>query len=267
MHDGVDRLLRNVRYVPKLKRNLISLGTLDADGYSFKSEHGQMKVTKGSLVVMKAIRKNSLYVLQGSTIIGGSANVQAPINKARLWHLRLGHVSQRGLHELSKQGLLFGDDIQGLELCDSCALGKSKKVSFSQGKHTTNQPLEYIHSDIWGPSKTETHGGGRYYMSIIDDYSRRVWTYVLKTKDEALIKFRDWLQVIENKSGRRVKRLRKDNGLEYLSNEFNQFCTSRGITRHRTAPNNPQQNGLAERMNRTLLERVRCMLLNSGLPK
>lgn len=104
-------------------------------------------------------------------------------------------------------------------------------------------------------------------MSLIDDYSRRVWVYILKTKDEAVIRFKEWLQMIENKSDRKVKHLRTNNGLEYFSEQFNQLCKSKGITRHKTLAETPQQNGLAERMNRTLLERVRCMLIHAGLPK
>lgn len=267
MYDGIDRILKDVRFVPELKRNLISLGTLDSNGYSFKSENGQMKVTKGSLVVMKALRINSLYLLIGNTIVGGTSVAQANFDKTKLWHMRLGHVSEKGLLELAKRNLLCGDKVQGLELCEYCVLGKSKRVKFNQARHTTKQPLEYIHSDLWGPSKTLTHGGGKYFMSIIDDYSRRVWVYILKTKDEAFTKFKDWMQTVENKSDRRVKHLRTDNGLEYLSESFIELCKSKGITRHRTVAGTPQQNGLAERMNRTLLERVRCMILNANLSK
>lgn len=124
-----------------------------------------------------------------------------------------------------------------------------------------------MHCDLWGPAKTITHGGGKYFLSVIDDYSRRVWVYVLKTKDETFGKFKEWLTTTENKIGHKLKHLRTDNGLEFVSNEFNKFCKAKGITRYRTVKHTPQQNGVAERMNRTLLERVRCMLINAGLPK
>ena len=83
--------------------------------------------------------------------------------------------------------------------------------------------MDYIHSDIWGPSQVPSHGGARYFISFIDDFSRKVWIYVLKQKNEALEKFKDWLNLMENQTERRVKRLRTNNGLEYCSNEFNQF--------------------------------------------
>lgn len=110
-------------------------------------------------------------------------------------------------------------------------------------------------------------GGARYFLSIIDDFSKKVWLYVLKTKDQALSKFKEWCAEVENAINHKVKCLRIDNGLEFVSSEFNKFCISKAIKMHRTVPNHPQQNGVVERMNRTILERVRCMLSSSGLPK
>lgn len=188
-------------------------------------------------------------------------------NNTNLWHQRLGHISEKGLQVLSKKGLLNEDKIQTMELCEYCVLGKSKRVSFSEAKHTTTRPLEYIHSDIWRPSRTATHGGAKYFMKIIDDFTRRVWTFTMKTKDEAAEKFKVWLLSVENKTDQKVKHIRTDNGLEYLSDQFNRLCKERGITRHMTVPGTPQQNGVVERMNRTLLERVRCMILSAKLPK
>jgi len=124
-----------------------------------------------------------------------------------------------------------------------------------------------VHSDLWGPSKTLTHGGGSCFLSTIDDYSRRVWVFVLKNKSDTFGKFKEWHTLIENQMGTKLKVLRTDNGLEFVSEQFNEFCRLKGIKWHRTVPRTPQQNGLVERMNRTLLERVRCMLLGAGLPK
>lgn len=91
-------------------------------------------------------------------------------------------------------------------------------------------------------------------MSIVDDFSRRVWVFVLKTKDEALTKFKEWITVTENKQDKKLKYLRTDNGLEFMSQQFKDLYKSKGITRHLTVTGTPQQNGIAERMNRTLLE-------------
>lgn len=104
-------------------------------------------------------------------------------------------------------------------------------------------------------------------MSIIDYFSRRVWVFVLRNKSDAFNTFKDWNALTENKMGTKLKHIRTDNGLEFLSKPFKVFCRKLDITRHKTIKGNPQQNGLAERMNRTLLERVRCMLISAGLSK
>ena len=147
-------------------------------------------------------------------------------------------------------------------------LGKSHKLKFARASHTSNCILEYVHSDLWGSSFVPLSlNGYQYFMSIIDDHSRRVWVYFLKHRNEAFAKFKEWKIMVENQTGRKLKRLRIDNGLEFCNREFNQFCAQNGISRHRTCTETPQQNGLAERMNRTILDKVRCMLSEFGLPK
>ncbi|WVZ12209.1 hypothetical protein V8G54_016739 [Vigna mungo] len=267
MFDNREMVLQAVRYVPELKRNLISISAFDLGGYTTKVEDGVMRVCSGDSVVAKGRRRNDLYILEGSTVIGHVSVASGTENTARLWHLRMGHISEKGLEELEKQDLLLGDKLQKLDFCDHCVLGKSHRIPFGKGKHSTQRPFEYVHADLWGPARTLTHGGGAYFLSIIDDFSRRVWIYVLKNKSKTFQKFKEWHTQIENQLGCRLKCLRTDNGLEFVSEEFNGFCKEKGIRRHRTVVGTPQQNGLAERMNRTILERVRYMLLGSGLSK
>lgn len=102
---------------------------------------------------------------------------------------------------------------------------------------------------------------------MIDDYSRKVCVYLLKHKSETLGKFKNWKLLIENQSGKKVKTLRPDNGLEFCNAKFDLLCTENGIRRYKIAPYTPQQNGVDERMNMTLLEKVRYMLVGSGVPK
>ncbi|CAJ2678716.1 unnamed protein product [Trifolium pratense] len=268
MYDDRDFLLKNVRYIPELKRNLISISMFDNLGYCTRIERGVMRISNGALVIAKGSKMNGLYILEGSTVIS-NALVTSVENAdiTKLWHLRLGHVSERGLVELAKQGLLGKEKLNKLDFCDNCTLGKQHKVKFGVGVHKSTRPFEYLHSDLWGPASVSTHGGGSYFLSIIDDYSRRVWVYIIKNKSDTFEKFKEWHTLIENQTGSKLKLLRTDNGLEFVSEQFNEFCRKLGIKRHKTVAYTPQQNGLAERMNRTLLERVRCMLLGAGLPK
>ncbi|CAL8989595.1 unnamed protein product, partial [Prunus brigantina] len=204
----------DVRYVPDMKKNLISLGALESKGLKITMEGGVLKAVHGALVVMKA--------LQG----------------------------------LVKQGLLKGAKACKLEFCEHCVLGKQTRVKFGTAIHHTKGILDYVHTDVWGPSKNASWGGSHYFVSFVDDFSRRIWVYTMKRKDEVLKIFLKWKKMIETQSGRKIKTLRSDNGGEYKSDPFLKVCQDEGIVRHFTVRETPQQNGVAERMNRTLLEKV-----------
>jgi transposase InsO family protein len=108
-----------------------------------------------------------------------------------------------------------------------------------------------VHDDLWGPSRKKSLGGASYMLTIIDDYSRKVWHYFLKHKYEAFDAFRKWKVMIEKQTEMKVKLLRTNNGMEFCSNEFNDYCSDKGIVRHHTIPYTPQKNGVAKHMNRT----------------
>ena len=186
---------------------------------------------------------------------------------SRLWHMRLGHAGEKSLQTLAMQGLLKGAKTCKLDFCEQCVLGKQKRVKFGTAIHNTEGILDYIQTDIWGPTKTASLGGKHYFVTFVDDFSRRVWVYTLKSKDEVFETFLVWKKMVENQTGRKTKVLRSDNGTEYRNDQFSYFCKKEGISRHFTVRDTPQQNGVAERMNRTLLEKVRCMLSNAGLDK
>lgn len=177
MFDGIVRILENVRHVPELKKSLISLSELDSRGYKYTGQGGVIKVSKGILVVMKGIRVGNLYKLLGSTVVDGAQMViehdEFPV---RLWHRRLGHMSEKGMEILMKRELIpkmcFGDK----EFFEHCVYGKHHKRSF---KATSKGILDYIHSDLWGPSRTKSCGGASYFISFIDDYSRYYYRLAL----------------------------------------------------------------------------------------
>ena len=168
---------------------------------------------------------------------------------------------------MSSQGLLGKDKISKIQFCDHCVLGKQHRLKFGTGSHTSSQVLEYLHSDLWGPVRVPTHGGNLYFLSIVDDYSRKVCTYLLKNKNQALDKFKEWRILMENLTDKRVKSLRTDNGLEFCSEDFRSYCAKACIQRDKTVRHTPQQNGVAECMNKTLLNKARCMMFNAGMTK
>ncbi|KAL0893973.1 hypothetical protein ABMA27_014049 [Loxostege sticticalis] len=110
-------------------------------------------------------------------------------------------------------------------------------------------------------------GGARHFLTFIDDFSRKVCVFTLKSKSECLNKFKEYKCLVENQLNVKIKTLRTDNGTEYKNKEFADFLRSSGIKHQTSTPYSPQQNGLAERMNRTLVEKARCMLINANLQK
>ncbi|KAH9666242.1 Integrase catalytic domain-containing protein [Citrus sinensis] len=266
MFDGMVRELKEVRFVTEMKKNLISVGALEAKGYKVTIEDGTMKFTHGAMVILQGVRHHNLYYLKGDTT--DEANVvEMHIDTTKLWHVRLGHAGEKSLQTLMRHGLLKGTKTCKLNFCEHCVVGKKTRVKFGTTNHDTREILEYVHSDVWGPTKTASIGGSHYFATFIDDFSRRVWVYTMRAKDEVLEIFVKWKKLVETQTGRKIKVLRSDNGGEYTSDLFLQVCQNEGIKRHFTMRYTPQQNGVAERMNRTLLEKVRCMLSNAGLEK
>ena len=174
-HDGKFCTLTNVRHVPQITKNLISLSLLDSKRFSFKGGGGVLYVCKGSTVVLNGVKCGTLYLLQGSTLSCFAAVASSVIHKdnmTKLWHLRLGHMSERGMQILSKEGLLGGYKINDLEFCEHCVFGKLHRTKFPKAVHSTKGTLDYIHSDCWAPSRVEAIGGYRYFVTFIDDFSR-----------------------------------------------------------------------------------------------
>ena len=266
MFDGIVRTLTDVRHVPDLRKNLISLGVLDSSGHKGSVQGGVLKISKGILIVMKANKVGNLYKLEGRTEIdhAGVASENAG-EFTRLWHQRLGHISERGMKVLADRKLLPSLKTVDLKFCEHCVYGKQARQKFKTGKHTSKGILDYIHSDLWGPAPKLSYGGSLYFVSFIDDYSRKVWIYLLKKKADVFNTFKQFRDLVEKSTGKSIKCLRTDNGGEFTSKEFENYCKNEGIDRHKTTVYTPQQNGVAERMNRTLLERVRSMLSNAKL--
>ena len=194
-------------------------------------------------MILKGVMRGTLYFLQGSTVTGSAHVASSEFHQkdmTKLWHMRLGHMGERGMQILSKEDLLAGHKVKSLEFCEHCVFGKLHRNKFPKAIHRTKGTLDYIHSDCWGPCRVESLGGCRFFVSIIDDYSRMTWVYMMKHKSEAFQKFKEWKILMENQTGKKIKRLRTDNGLEFCWSEFYQFCKGEGIARHRTVRNTPQ---------------------------
>lgn len=186
-----------------------------------------------------------------------------------LWHARLEHMNFNSLKHMSDKKLIEGLHRINIpsQPCEGSLVGKQTRNSFpSHTIYKAKKRLELIHGDLCGPVSPPTPAGNRYFMLLVDDYSRVMWVYLLKTKDEAFQTFKNFRVKVEIETGEKMKVFRTDRGGEFLSNEFTTYCNETGLPRHYTAPYSPQQNGVVERRNRTVLEMVRSCLLSMHVP-
>lgn len=261
-------ILTDVRYIPTMANNLISYGQLEKNGCNYEGKDFVVQFYKGDMKIIYGKYKDGLYYLQGQVVRGEAAVVKTSVNLTNRWHSRLGHMSLKCMNILVKKGYLSEKEVNSLDFCETCVLGKSHKQSFSKAKHKSTEVLEYIHSDLWGsPSNEPTEVGCRYFVTYVDDLSKKVWIRFLSSKDEAFEKFAEWKVLVENQTGKKIKCLRTDNGLEFCNKRFDELCKKSGIKRHKTCAYTPQHNGVSERMNRTIIDKVRCMLSETGLQK
>jgi transposase InsO family protein len=151
--------------------------------------------------------------------------------------------------------------------CVPCVQGKLAKRPFKSSQSRSHSKLELIHSDLCGPMSTESWGRALYLLTFTDDYTRKTFGYLLKTKSEVFSKFVEFKHLVENQTGLKIKKFRSDNGREFVNHEMTTFMKENGIVHQKTVPYNPQQNGVAERVNRTVIEKARSMLSDANLPK
>jgi transposase InsO family protein len=167
--------------------------------------------------------------------------------------------------ELTNDMVIEDCDIK--TFCEVCAQGKLTRMKFpKQSSSKSTAPLDLIHTDVCGPMQTVSPSGMRYVLTFIDDFTRYTVIYLLKQKSEVEIKLKEYIEMVKTMFGRKPKVIRSDRGGEYIGKRVIGMLKSEGIRVQYTAPYTPQQNGVAERKNRTLIEMARCMLLEAGLP-
>ena len=191
------------------------------------------------------------------------------ISESGKWHARLGHVNTETMKLMINKELVTGIPRITVEkeTCVACLYGNQTRQSFPQStSFRAKGPLELIHGDLCGPITPSTPEHKRYVFVLIDDCSRYMWTVLLKEKGEAFKKFKIFKTLAEQETGAKVKTLRTDRGGEFCSHEFKLYCDANGIDRHLTAPYSPQQNGVVERRNRTLMEMTRSILKHMSVP-
>ena len=200
---------------------------------------------------------------------GESANATKCDNEM-LWHRRYGHVGEQSLKSLAGGNLVerFDYNLSGdLGFCESCIGGKQHRNPFESSERQTGDPLELVHSDVCEKMSDKSIGGAQYFLTFTDDKSRYSWVYIIKTKDQDFQCFVEWKALVEKATKKKIRTFRTDNGGEYTSSQFENYLKAEGIRHELTVPKTPQQNGVDERLNRTLVEMAQSMFLDSKLPK
>ena len=165
-----------------------------------------------------------------------------------------------------KSRILNSLAFEPIPMCESYLEGKMAKRPFKTKGYCATKPLELVHADVCGLMRVQARGGYEYFVTFTDDYSRYGFVYLMRQKSETFDKFREYKVEAEKELGFHIKQLRYDRGSEYLSGEFKFYLTQEGIVSQLSAPGTPQENGVAERRNRTLLDMVRSILSYSSLP-
>ncbi|GJT34970.1 putative ribonuclease H-like domain-containing protein [Tanacetum coccineum] len=232
------------------------------------------KLLDESQFLLKVPRKNNMYSFDMQNVVptGGLTCLiaKATSHESNMWHKRLGHVNFNTMNKLVRGNLVRGLPSKIFEndhSCVACQKGKQHKDSYkTKLVSSISQPLQMLHIDLFGPTSIRSLNHKTYCLVVTDDFSRFSWVFCLHTKDETSGILKKFITEIENQLNHKVKVIRCDNGTEFKNREMNEFCKSKGIKREFSNARTPQQNGVAERKNRTLIEAARTMLADLLLP-
>lgn len=222
----------------------------------------------GRLLVQVSRSPNRLYKMPMEVEYPKYLQIQE-IDVTWTWHARLEHMNFGVMKNMVDKEMIVGMPhvIQEKDVCSACVVGKQTRKSFSpKAKYQTSHALELVHGDFCGLISLPTPANNRYVFALIDDYSRYMWTMLLKKKSEAFDPFKKFKEYVENQTKLKLKIFRTDRGGEFTSSEFIYFCEENGVTKHLTTLYTPQQNGVVERGNRTLMEMTRSLMKGMKIP-
>nr|GFA07855.1 hypothetical protein [Tanacetum cinerariifolium] len=232
------------------------------------------KLSDESQVLLRVPRKNNMYNVNLKNIVPSRdltcLFAKATIDESNLWHRRLGHINFKIINKLVKGNLVRGLPTKVFvndNTCVPCKKGKQHGASCkTKPVSSVDQPLFRLHMDLFGPTFVKRLNKKSYCLVVTDDYSRFTWVFFLATKDEISPILKTFITGLENQLILNVKVIRSDNGTEFKNYDLNQFCRMKGIKKEFNVSRTPQQNGIAERKNKTLIEAARTMLADSLLP-
>ncbi|GKD10206.1 putative ribonuclease H-like domain-containing protein [Tanacetum coccineum] len=272
----------DVYFVKELKFNLFSVSQMCDKKNSILFTDTEcvilspdFKLVDENHVLLRVSRKDNMYSVDLKNIVpsGGLTCLfaKATLDESNLWHRMLRYINFKTINKLVKGNLVRGLPLKLFEInqtCVACQKGKQYKASCkTKIISSISKPLQMLHIDLFGPTFVKSLMKKMYCLVVTDDYSKFSCVFFLATKDETSEILKTFITSIENLIDLKVKVIRCDNGTEFKNKVMNQFCEMKGIKREFSVARTPQQNGVAERKNRTLIEAARTMLTDSKLPK
>ncbi|KAJ9545253.1 LOW QUALITY PROTEIN: hypothetical protein OSB04_024960 [Centaurea solstitialis] len=265
--------INKVAYVEGLSHNLLSIGKFCDKGLevNFRETRCCVRTFEGQELI-EGTRRSNLYTVnfqKQRSFTEICLLSKASFNQNVLWHQRLSHLNYAIINQLAKAGLVTG--LPSLrftkeQLCSACEMGKINKSSHKlKVEHNTSKPLQLLHMDLCGPMRVQSINGRKYVLVIVDDFSRYTWVNFLRSKDGASDIIISFIRNVQVRLQLPVQVIRTDNGTEFKNRTLDSFFDSVGITHTFSAARTPQQNGVVERKNRTLVEAARTMLTFSKL--
>ena len=261
-----DYYLIDVLYVPDFNCTLISFSRL-------LKQTGRIAIFTDTLCVLQdrftktligtGEEREGVYYFTGVRAASVHRAAVKNSSTSELWHRRLGHPSFRVLSSLPFVDKLGFDSDQAASR-EICFRAKQTRCVFHNSSNKASSAFSLIHCDVWGPYRTSSSYGAKYFLTIVDDYSRAVWIYLKLEKSEVSELLKQFFALCERQFGKRVQKIRTDNGSEFLV--LWKYFKEHGIEHQTSCVNTPQQNGRVERKHRHILNIARACLFQARLP-
>src|SRR5579862_2096253 len=259
--------LNNVIYAPKMDANLLSTITLYDRGYevSMNPTVG-VNILKDGIVISNTVREGKLFRLR---TLNPQACMATMGESVELWHRRMAHLGEEDVRKLESmsEGMVLNSKTH-IGFCPPCVEGKQTRRPSHEPRQRATEPAELVHSDTSGQITPMSIGGANAYVTFTDDATGMEYLAPImdRSAKELLRLFMEYKALVENQTGHKIKRLRTDGGGEYKG-ALGKYLKENGIIHETTAPYSPDQNGVSERSNRTIMERTKAILAESNLPK
>lgn len=267
--DSTPLILREAIFAPAVEGNFISVARLNKSGIRLIFEpHTSKPFTiaqfNGQQIFTASLDENGLYRVNFNSpklcAIASNVNDKSIID----WHRRLGHLNFSDMNRIRVDLQIEKQSFNNLN-CETCAQSKLNRLPFSKSSIKTNAPFQLVHADTSGTIHIRNHNNYNSYLVFVDDFTRFCFVYLLKNKTEVFQCFQQFNSLIKNQTNSSIKCLRSDNGTEFKNSAFTSYCKSNGIIQQFSNVNTPQQNGVAERMNRTIKQGTVALLHDANL--